>query len=79
VALKSISSPIAGDIRYANADEAKKEDRGYLHAYALNFTLNDEVFSLICPPDVGERFLSTQAKEILKLWAKPWELFKIKS
>ena len=75
VALKSIGSPIAGDIRYANADEAKKEDRGYLHAYALKFTLNDEDFSYICPPNEGEKFLSTEAQEQLKTWAKPWELF----
>jgi tRNA pseudouridine32 synthase/23S rRNA pseudouridine746 synthase len=78
VALKSIGSPIAGDIRYANADEAKKEDRGYLHAYVLRFTLKNENFSFICPPDMGKRFLSNEAKEILKIWTKPWELFKIK-
>lgn len=76
VALKSIGSPIAGDVRYANADEAKKEDRGYLHAYALGFTLNGEEFSFVCPPFDGERFLSDEAQKILLEWAKPWELFK---
>ena len=75
VALKSIGSPIAGDIRYANADEAKKEDRGYLHAYALSFTLKGENFSFICPPIDGERFLSQEAKEQVHNWEKPWELF----
>lgn len=75
VALKSIGSPIAGDVRYANADEAKKEDRGYLHAYALMFKLDDEEFSFISPPSEGERFLSDEAKEKLKTWDKPWELF----
>ncbi|MDX1796800.1 MAG: pseudouridine synthase, partial [Hydrogenovibrio sp.] len=29
VALKSIGAPIAGDVRYANAQSAKEEDRGY--------------------------------------------------
>jgi len=76
VALKSIGSPIAGDIRYAFADEAKKEDRGYLHAFALNFTLNDEEFSFISEPDFGERYLSNEAKNQIKLWMKPWDFFK---
>lgn len=75
VALKSIGSPVAGDIRYANAEEAKKEQRGYLHAYALSFTLEGEKFSFTCQPDDGERFLSQEAKEQLKNWSKPWELF----
>jgi tRNA pseudouridine32 synthase/23S rRNA pseudouridine746 synthase len=75
VALKSIGSPIAGDIRYANAEEAKKEDRGYLHAYALSFTIDGEKFSFVCPPHNGERFLSQEANEQLKIWSKPWELF----
>ena len=75
VALKSIGSPIAGDIRYANADKAKKEDRGYLHAYALNFTLFDKDYSFVCEPSDGERFLSDESKEQLKSWATPWELF----
>jgi len=76
VALKSIGSPIAGDIRYADANEAKKEDRGYLHAFALNFTLNNEDFSFISEPDFGERYLSNEAKEQIKLWVKPWNFFK---
>ncbi len=76
VALKSIGSPIAGDARYANADEAKKEERGYLHAFSLYFTLKGEEFNFLCPPTEGERFLSHEAQEQLKNWSKPWELFK---
>ena len=75
VALKSIGSPIAGDIRYANADDAKKEDRGYLHAYALRFNLNEEEFSFVCQPSLGERFLSDDAKQKLINWSEPWNLF----
>jgi tRNA pseudouridine32 synthase/23S rRNA pseudouridine746 synthase len=75
VALKSIGSPIAGDVRYANADEAKKEDRGYLHAYALKFSINNKDFSFTCNPTYGERFLSLEVKEQLETWEKPWELF----
>lgn len=76
VALKSIGAPIAGDIRYANADEAKKEERGYLHAYALMFTLKNENFSFVCPPLEGKRFLSQEVKAQLQSWSKPWEFFK---
>ncbi len=75
VALKALGSPIAGDERYAQADEARKEERGYLHAYALRFRLGGEPFSFVLPPDEGERFLTTEAKERLREWSKPWELF----
>ncbi|MDO9207861.1 MAG: TIGR01621 family pseudouridine synthase, partial [Sulfuricurvum sp.] len=60
VALKSLGSPIAGDDRYAQADEARKEARGYLHAYALRFHFNGEDFSFISSPDEGERFVSME-------------------
>jgi len=76
VALKSIGSPVCGDIRYAAVEDATKEERGYLHAYALKFSLNEEDFSLVCPPSEGERFLSSECKEALLAWEKPWELFK---
>ncbi len=76
VALKSLGAPIAGDSRYANADEAKEEERGYLHAYALCFVLDGKEFSFICPPDSGERFLSPECQDQLVLWDRPWEFFK---
>jgi len=76
VALKSLGSPISGDMRYAAVEDAKLEDRGYLHAYALRFELNEEVFSFVCEPTGGERFLSDECVSQLLLWSKPWELFK---
>jgi tRNA pseudouridine32 synthase/23S rRNA pseudouridine746 synthase len=75
VALKSLGSPCAGDERYAQADEARKEDRGYLHAYALRFHLNDEEFSFVLPPNEGERFVSYECAIQLNVWSQPWELF----
>lgn len=75
VALKSLGSPIAGDERYAQADEARKEERGYLHAYALRFTFNGEPFSFVSPPDEGERFISSECRTQLEAWDKPWEQF----
>lgn len=75
VALKSLGSPIAGDERYAACDEARKEERGYLHAYALRFRLNDEEFSFVLPPDEGERFVSDACKTQLDVWNQPWDHF----
>ncbi len=73
VALKSLGSPIAGDVRYANADEAKLEERGYLHAYALRFVLDNEAFTFVCRPDSGERFLSETCQAQLEAWKEPWK------
>lgn len=75
VALKSLGSPIAGDERYAQSDEARKEERGYLHAYTLRFRLGEEEFCFVSPPDEGERFLSVEYKKQLETWSQPWELF----
>lgn len=75
VALKSLGSPCAGDERYAASDEARKEDRGYLHAYALRFVLNGEAFSFVSPPDEGERFISQECKIQMQQWLEPWSQF----
>ncbi|HZF70294.1 TIGR01621 family pseudouridine synthase [Sulfuricurvum sp.] len=75
VALKSLGSPIAGDERYAQANDARKEQRGYLHAYTLRFTLDGEEFAFVSPPDGGERFVSAECQTQLIAWNKPWELF----
>ncbi len=56
VALKSLASPILGDARYGNADEANCLDRAYLHSAAMSFTLpGNEIIQVVCPPfgDVG--------------------------
>jgi len=77
VALKSIGSPIAGDIRYAAVEDAQKEDRGYLHAFALSFELEGKSYSFISAPKMGERFNSKECLEIIETWSRPWELFKV--
>jgi tRNA pseudouridine32 synthase/23S rRNA pseudouridine746 synthase len=76
VALKSLGSPIAGDERYAFSEEALKEERGYLHAYALRFMYGEQEYSFISAPSFGERFLSSVCKDALALYNKPWEFFK---
>ena len=75
VALKSLGSPIAGDLRYAANEEAKLEERGYLHAYALAFTLDDKEFFFVHPPSSGERFCSVECKHQMEEWTVPWENF----
>jgi hypothetical protein len=39
VALKSLGAPILGDALYAGKEEARKEDRAYLHAAAVRVAL----------------------------------------
>lgn len=67
VALKSLGSPILGDVRYADATTARKEERTYLHAASINFQLNDEPIRVLCPPDVGSEFMSEAFKS---LWTR---------
>ncbi|HHT00867.1 MAG TPA: TIGR01621 family pseudouridine synthase [Thiomicrospira sp.] len=68
VAMKSISAPICGDDRYADANAAKHEDRGYLHAYLLRFTLNGKPFEFIKKPNSGKRFTQQACQELLQAW-----------
>ena len=79
VALKSLGSPIAGDVRYADKAEAQKEERGYLHAFALRFAFGGEAYSFVLPPAAGERFLSVPFKALLETWLTPWEHFNEKN
>lgn len=46
VALKSNSAPILGDMLYANKDEAKTEERTYLHAAAIRVMLGTDVLQV---------------------------------
>lgn len=75
VALKSLGSPIAGDLRYAHSDEAKLEERAYLHAYALRFHFEGKDYCFVQAPKRGERFLSQEMLAQLEAWKSPWEHF----
>ncbi len=70
VALNSISAPILGDIHYG----ASQADRAYLHAYALNFTLNQQHFSYVCPPNSGQYFLMQNVQQCLNNIPQVWQL-----
>ncbi|WP_040724866.1 TIGR01621 family pseudouridine synthase [Thiomicrorhabdus sp. Kp2] len=76
VAMKSLSAPICGDKRYADSLKAEAEERGYLHAYAIRFTLNEQQFAFVSSPSSGVRFMQNKCQEILQKWQNPWDLIK---
>lgn len=75
VALKSLGAPIAGDERYQNLQQAQQEDRGYLHAFAIRFTLFGESYAFSLFPQEGERFMTQACVEQIRQWREPWKLF----
>ncbi|VAW45208.1 Pseudouridine synthase, VC1668 type [hydrothermal vent metagenome] len=79
VALKSIGSPILGDTRYSETNEAKQLDRGYLHAFAIQFTLYDHPYQFVQSPteseEGGEEFLNPNCTAIIQSWQQPWCCF----
>ncbi len=75
VALKSLSAEICGDLRYAQKREAKIEQRGYLHAYAIRFTLFERSYEFLCKPTFGERFVTQACQSKIEEWNQPWSLF----
>jgi len=75
VALKSIGAPVFGDQLYGDAWTASKADRGYLHAYALSFSLKNERYSFIAPPASGELFLDEITQQVIRnKFSQPDEL-----
>jgi len=75
VALKSVGAPILGDSRYADANAAKQVDRGYLHAFAIQFELNGELYQFTKEPNTGESFLKPAVITLCQSWENPWQLF----
>jgi len=71
VALSSIGSPITGDSLYGGKTPA---DRGYLHAYALEFTLNGITYRYTQAPASGEFFISSAFKQQLDSIGEPWNI-----
>ena len=66
VALKSIGAPVVGDGLYNDAWAASKADRGYLHAYALSFTLRGKKYHFIAPPQQGELFRNEETRRLIE-------------
>ena len=70
VALSSLGSPICGDPLYQSSD-AWRYDRAYLHAYALQFSLDGEDFSFVAEDLQGEQFVTPACKQALLAYAQP--------
>ncbi|OKY24906.1 TIGR01621 family pseudouridine synthase [Thalassotalea sp. PP2-459] len=70
VALSSIGSPILGDTYYAKSTA----DRGYLHAFGLSFTLNEQQYRYQVAPDSGEHFLTDDCLSAIDAISDPWQL-----
>jgi len=71
VALKSVSAPILGDALY----QAEPADRVYLHAYALSFYYQGQLYQFRQAPSSGAMFLSQAVQQQLQFaWAEPWSL-----
>jgi tRNA pseudouridine32 synthase/23S rRNA pseudouridine746 synthase len=70
VALKSMSAAIAGDQRYGGSPA----DRMYLHAYALRFCYQQQLFQFVLAPASGEWFVATATADQLASWAEPFAL-----
>jgi tRNA pseudouridine32 synthase/23S rRNA pseudouridine746 synthase len=77
VALKAISAPVLGDPLYCKkVKEGITPERGYLHAYALSFSLNGKVYRFVNLPDSGKYFTSPEFQAALKRLGAddPWSV-----
>ena len=74
VAMKSLGAPILGDHLYGRFDQAREEDRAYLHAFFLRFKLGDAEHTLLCPPGPGFEFDSKEFQKAMKEYGDPMNL-----
>ncbi|GAB6262148.1 TIGR01621 family pseudouridine synthase [Photobacterium sp. CCB-ST2H9] len=70
VALKSVGSGITGDDIYGH----EASDRGYLHAYGLQFIYLGTTYRFLCPPEQGDLWQTTEVQSALQDWSSPWTL-----
>ena len=70
VALNSIGVPILGDPLY---NTTISTDRGYLHAFAIRFTLHNQEYQYCLAPKVGHVFNQSSALEVIKQLTPPWQ------
>ncbi|TWX72834.1 TIGR01621 family pseudouridine synthase [Colwellia sp. C1TZA3] len=70
VALNSIGVPILGDPLYNNN---LNTDRGYLHAFALSFSLHNKQYQYCLPPSAGTVFNNASTLEVVEQLTPPWQ------
>ncbi|WP_427982427.1 TIGR01621 family pseudouridine synthase [Agarivorans sp.] len=68
VALKSLGSPILGDSRYGG----EAAQRGYLHAFALQFTWQQQLLSYVGLDNLDGEFADYQIYEKITSLSQPW-------
>lgn len=74
VAMKSLGSPICGDVLYDEADRAQQHERTYLHAFVLDFDYQGQRHHYCCLPTSGALYLSDAALKQYALWHHPEQL-----
>jgi len=74
VALKSIGSPIMGDVLYADAENCTGIDRVYLHAYSLAFVIKGQSYRFTALPSEGSFYLNNQFATAVQEFSSPWNL-----
>jgi tRNA pseudouridine32 synthase/23S rRNA pseudouridine746 synthase len=70
VALASIGVPILGDLLYGG----EEADRGYLHAFSLDFVFRDKAYKYTAFPIDGSCFAAEGTIKQLQIWSKPERL-----
>jgi tRNA pseudouridine32 synthase/23S rRNA pseudouridine746 synthase len=68
VAMKSLGSPVLGDVRYSHAHAAKRHERTYLHCAALRFMFGNELLQVLCRPEQGEEFVHEGFMSLFDDW-----------
>lgn len=71
VALKSIGAPIAGDVLYGDARHEAAEDRCYLHAYSIRFSVGEKHYCYTRLPQEGEHFCDEAFANAINEWLDP--------
>ena len=73
--MKCLGSPVLGDTLYAAADDAKREERAYLHSAALRIPagcmhLSDDgaPIEVVCAPTIGSKFTSAAFASTWARW-----------
>jgi tRNA pseudouridine32 synthase / 23S rRNA pseudouridine746 synthase len=76
VMMKSHGVPILGDPGYytVSKNSAFLIDRGYLHAFAIRFTLREQSYSFLDLPNSGIHFQSDQFLALIERFLEPWKL-----
>lgn len=77
VMMKSLGSSVLGDSMYGQAELAKREDRAYLHAYALRFELLGKQYSFVEAPREGKEFLGQLFQKTLESYTDPFSAFPV--